>query len=362
MSRSARLGVALVHYRTPGLVRPAVEALAADCDRAGVEASILLVDNGSEAAGRELWRGLPIERIDPGANLGYAGAVQRAVAALDAPFWIALNPDVVVRPGCLGALLAELEAGADAAGPRFEWDEAGRILLPPTEERTRRAELAAALARRSPARAATARGRWRRHAHRHWEAVEPIESRSLSGALLAFRRESWRATGGFDAGFQLYFEETDWLERLHAAGRRSVYVPAARAWHLYAQSSVAEPAAAAWFAAAAARFRRRRYGRAFAALLARLERGADAPGEPAAADLPPLPELPPAAPAPHWIEISTTRWGFPAAAERLAAPAGSWQLPADAWRRLAPGTYWLRVVDARGGESPARALVRGATP
>ncbi len=362
MNRSARLGVALVHYRTPGLVRPAVEALAADCDRAGVAASILLVDNGSEPADREHWRGLPIERIDPGANLGYAGGVQRAVAALDAPLWIAMNPDVVVRPGCLAALLAELEAGADAAGPRFEWDEAGRILLPPTEERTRRAELTAALARRAPARAAAARGRWRRHARRHWEAVEPIESRSLSGALLAFRRESWQATGGFDTGYQLYFEETDWLERLHAAGRRSVYVPAARAWHLYAQSSVEEPAAAAWFAAAAARFRRRRYGRAFAALLGHLERGGGAPGAPAAAEHRPVPALPPAAPAPHWIEVSAAPSGFPAAAERLAAPATSWQLPTDAWRRLAPGTYWLRAVDARGGESPACALVRGAAP
>jgi GT2 family glycosyltransferase len=358
---SPRLGVALVHYRTPGLVRPAVEALVADCARAGVAATILLVDNGSEPADRELWRDLPVERIDPGANLGYAGGVQRAVAALDAPLWIAMNPDVVVRPGCLAALLAELERGADAAGPRFEWDEAGRLLLPPTEERTRRAELAAALARRSPARAAAARRRWRRHARRHWEAAAPIESRALSGALLAFRQEGWRATGGFDAGFQLYFEETDWLERLHAAGRRSVFVPGARAWHLYAQSSVAEPAAAAWFAAAAARFRTRHYGRAFAALLARLERGG-APGSPDGAATGPALELPPGGPAPLWVEISATPWGFPAAAERLAAPAGTWQLPADAWRRLAPGDYWLRIVDARGGESAPRALRRGRTP
>ena len=368
MTARPELGVALVHYRTPELVRPALEALLADVARAGARATIALVDNGSDAAGRELWRGLPVARIDPGANLGYAGGVRRAVATLEAPLLIAMNPDVVVRPGCVARLLDELERGADAAGPRFEWDEAGRVLLPPTEERTRRAELTAVFARRSAARAAAARRRWRRHARRHWEAAAPFESRSLSGALLAFRRAAWAATGGFDEGYRLYFEETDWLERLHAARRRCVYVPAARAWHLYAQSSAVEPESAGWFAAAAARFRARRYGGAFAALLARLERGAAASVDAAASldatpalDSPEI-ELDPATRAPLWMELAATPWGFPAAAERLAEPTGRWSLPADAWRRLAPGSYWLRAIDGRGEETLVRRLVRGERP
>lgn len=359
MSARVDLGIALVHYRTPELVRPAIDALVADAGRAALGLAIALVDNGSDAAGRELWRDLPVERIDPGANLGYAGGVHRALEAFAAPFWVAMNPDVVVRPGCLAALVAELERGAAAAGPLFEWDEAGRILLPPTEQRTRRAELAAALARRGPARAAAARRRWRRHARRHWEAAGPLASRSLSGALLAFRADAWRATGGFDSGYRLYFEETDWLERLGAAGHRSVYVPGARAWHLYAQSSVTEPAVTGWFAEAAARFRARRYGRAFAALLARLER-VETSRESAEPGARPEIDLSRGSEGPVWVEIAATPWGFPAAAERVAAPAPAWSLPGDAWDRLAPGTYWLRVVDGGGRESPPRAFARRA--
>lgn len=361
MSARPEVGVVLVHYRTPDLVRPAVVAVSTELARAGVRARIALVDNGSDAAGRALWRGLPIERIDPGGNVGYAGGVGRGVAASTAPLLIAMNPDVVVRPGCLELVLAELDRGADAAGPRFEWDEGGRLLLPPTEERTRAAELLAALAPRHPAWTRRARRRWRRHARRHWLATAPLPSRSLSGALLAFRREAWAAIGPFDEGYRLYFEESDWLERLAAAGRRSVYVPAARAWHLYAQSSATEAAAGVWFAEAAARFRRRRYGPPFAALLARLERAPIATV--AVARSLESPDLPAAALADAaWVEVAPTPWGFPAAAERLTAPASGWRLAADAERRLAPGDYHLRAVADDGSESPAWRFARSLRP
>lgn len=361
MNGRSEVGVVLVHYRTPELVRPAVVAISTELARAGVRARIVLVDNGSDAPGRALWRGLPLQRIDPGDNVGYAGGVERGVAASRAPLLVAMNPDVIVRPGCLGLLLAELERGADAAGPRFEWDEAGRLLLPPTEERTRTAELLAALAPRHPAWTRRARRRWRRHAQRHWLADAPLASRSLSGALLAFRREAWSAIGPFDEGYRLYFEESDWLERLAAAGRRSVYVPAARAWHLYAQSSAAEPAAGAWFAAAAARFRHRRYGPRFAALLARIERGAIATAaQPRALARPELPAA--ALSGATWLEIAPLPWGFPAAAERLAAPAADWRLATDAEQRLGPGDYHLRAVAADGSESPAWRYARSPGP
>jgi GT2 family glycosyltransferase len=325
---SEELGVALVHYRTPALVAPAVRALVSDCETTGVRARIVLVDNGSEADSRAAWRELPIELDDAGDNLGYAAGVARGVARLASPRLLAMNPDVVVRPGCVAALLAALDSGAAAVGPRFEWDEQGRLFLPPTEERTRTAELLAALAPSSPAWARRARRRWRRHARRHWLARAPLPSRSLSGALIAFRREAWERVGPFDEGYRLYFEETDWLSRLAAARLPSLYVPAARAWHLYAQSSAREPHASAWFAAAAARYRRRAYGPLFTALLARIERPQPLEPEPAQpiAD----PALPGAAlgAAPVWIEAAPTPWGFPAAAERLASGAPRRRPPA----------------------------------
>ncbi len=178
--------------------------------------------------GRARLASLPIERIDPGTNLGYAGGVNLGMARSDAEMVVLMNPDVMVLPGCVPALLDALRNGAAVAGPRFYWDGGRRLLQPPAEVRTRREELTRLLAGKSPGGAARARRRWRRHARRHWEAREPLPSHDLSGSLLALRRSAWEAVGPFDEGFQLYFEETDWLLRAERLGLSGRYVPASR--------------------------------------------------------------------------------------------------------------------------------------
>src|SRR5205807_2507113 len=73
---SMRLAIVIVHYHTPALAAEAVAALAADLAGAGIAddiADLVLVDNGSDAAGREILERLPVRRLDPGENLGYAG-------------------------------------------------------------------------------------------------------------------------------------------------------------------------------------------------------------------------------------------------------------------------------------------------
>lgn len=360
------LAVVLVHYRTPQLVRPAIDALAAELDGAGLTAEILLVDNGSEAGDRAAWSDLPLRHLDGGENRGYAAGVVLGVEASSAPLVVAMNPDVEVRPGCLGALVGALESGADAAGPEFFWNRAATIKLPPTEPRTRSAEIVAALGRRFAWAASRARRRWRRHARRHWLAESALATSCLSGALLAFRRDAWRRVGPFDSGFRLYFEESDWLLRLAASGGRAVYVPEATAFHWYAQSSLRQPEASTWFAESERRFRQRSYGSLTTSLLeslaanrARAARREPSHDSPVFTE-PPAIELSPARPgaAPGWIEISPLACGFPAAAEKLTAPSRSWAFPADLWQRLAPGELWIRTLDESGLEISARRVVK----
>jgi N-acetylglucosaminyl-diphospho-decaprenol L-rhamnosyltransferase len=365
------LAIVVVHYRTERLLVEAVQALRADLDCSGLRAEIVVVDNGSEPSARSEWSALPVVRIDPGSNLGYAGGVRCGVDATAAPLVVAMNPDVLVGEGCLGRLLAELDRGAAAAGPLFAWDRGQRLLLPPTEMRSAAAELRAALARRLPSRERLARAvrrSWRRHARRHWEATAPFASTALSGALLAFRREAWHRIGPFDETFQLYYEETDWLLRLRAAGLESRFVPAARAVHLFAQSSVQEPRATAWFGEAERRFRRRHLGAGTTKLLELLGAPAAPPsshraaGALATAAVPTLDLARLATPQPPtWIEIALSPAGFPAAGERLEASSGTggeWRFPDEIWRRLPPGELWLRGVDESGGESAAVRVLR----
>src|SRR6266545_6007680 len=221
-----RIAVILVHYHTPLLAAAAVEALLQDAGQSGLTIEGVVVDNGSDEAGRALLDSLPFERIDAGANLGFAGGVNLGAARTRSELMVLMNPDVQVLPGCLGALAAALRAGAAVAGPRFYWDGERRMLLPPAEERSHAAELSALWATRGEPWAVRARRRWREHARRHWEAERPLASYALSGSLLAITRAAWERVGPFDAGFRLYFEETDWLRRAERTGLPARYVPA----------------------------------------------------------------------------------------------------------------------------------------
>jgi GT2 family glycosyltransferase len=344
------LTLVVVHYHTPALACRAVEELASQAQRDALALDIVVVDNGSDERAREALRELagrvPLRLVDAGRNLGYAGA---ANVGLDQARSFALgvmNPDVLVQSGCLRALLAELAAGADVAGPRFTWDEGRRVLVPPAEQRGRLVELLYTLGRR-PALAGVARRHWRRHARRHWLATAPFRSEALIGALLTFRREAFESVGPFDAGFPLYFEETDWLARARAAGRRSSYVPEATAVHLYDQSARSEPRARAWFAESAMRFRRRHYGPSWTTLLGRLEPTPSQP--PRRAPRWPAPQLA-LAPGDYWLELSPFPHGFPAAAERWHGDPGSWRLPQEIRRRHPDLELHLRVVADSGRE------------
>lgn len=350
-----KIAAIVVHYRTPELARRCVEALRRQERVGGLDLEIVVVDNGSDAAGRALLAALPARLVEPGENLGYAGGANRGVeATAGADLHLVLNPDVLVEPGCVEALAAVIEAGASIAGPRFLWDRDDGDLLPPLEPTTRRWELQRLFALRERRAGARARRVWRAHAWRHWEATAPLESYALSGALLAVERTAWERVGPFDEGYALYFEETDWLERARQAGVAARHVPAARAVHLYAQSTPSEPRAAGWFAESQRRFREQHHGPFFTRFLETLERrvvtGRDADTRAPEASWPEDPRV-------RWIETSPSPLGLPAAGRPVEGLRADQPLvPPSLRKRLAPGTWWLRAVDAAGRELHARRL------
>jgi GT2 family glycosyltransferase len=350
----------VVHYHTPTLARACVLALRDDFAKAGVAAEIVLVDNGSRASERSELASLPARLVVPERNLGYAGGVNIGLHDARSPLLLVLNADVLVLPGCVGALTRAL-AAADVAGPRFFWDEERRLVLPPAERRRRRAELLRALATRGGVWARWARRSFRRHARRHWQAESRLASDALSGALLAFRRTTWESVGPFDEAYRLYFEESDWLARAKRRGARMCYVPQAEALHHYNQAAQREPAAERWFAESEARFARRYYGRAYLRLR---DAFAVAPARSdATARLPDgLPRVPAAALRDAgdgaWVEISGGALRYPAAADRHPSMAGEWSFPPSVWRDIAPGEYFLAIVDAGGRERAVWAFAR----
>lgn len=348
------LAVVWVHYRAPHLLAGAARSWSAQAAAAGFAVEAVIVDNSGDAPD-ELAESGAVRLLRPGENLGYAGGLGVGVEATTAPMLILANPDVLPQEGCLAALLSALQAGAAVAGPQFVWDERGRFLLPPTEERTLAAQRWARLAFRGESWRRRAARRWRAHARRHWCAGAATGTVSLSGALLAVQRDAWRRVGPMDVGFRLYFEECDWLARLERAGLRSVLVPAARAWHRHAVSTRLEPRAAEWFARSERRFARRWYG-----TLGRFLIGAAAPSEsrlPWPARGRSRPSAPEHTRGDLWLELSPSPRGFPAAAQRLPADeVAAWQPPPELLDELRTTRYRWAVVDDRGDELAAGPL------
>jgi hypothetical protein len=227
------------------------------------------------------------------------------------------------------------------------------------EERERSWEALSLLAKRWPRFAAMARRRWREDARRHWLATGALASNRLSGALIAIARDAWRSVGPFDESFRLYFEETDWLLRLEAAGLDARQAAGACAVHAFAHSTKGEPHAAQWFEQSARLFRERHYGRWFARLHDRLARAvaSDLGALPAARSVPRwtettfATEVRVADDEVVWLELSPNREGFPAAGERLRGEdLGNWRPPFALMRASGIGGMSLCAVADDGRE------------
>lgn len=194
---------------------------------------ILVIDNASTDASRSIARGFPQVRLIANEdNRGFAGAVNQGFRALpDADAVLILNPDVELLspPATLAeALLANPEAGA-----------AGGLLLGSGGQPQR-----GFFARRLPTPAALSfeilglNRLWPSNpVNRRYRALDlpldrPASGLQPAGACLLVRRAAWAAVGGFCESFHpVWFEDVDFIARLHSAGWQSVFWPLFQAAH-----------------------------------------------------------------------------------------------------------------------------------
>lgn len=100
----ARVGI--VSWQTAELLDRCLAALPAALD--GVEAEVVVVDNASTDGSAEVARARGARVIVNSRNVGYARAMNQALAGTEAPFLIAINPDTVALPGSLAILVRRL--------------------------------------------------------------------------------------------------------------------------------------------------------------------------------------------------------------------------------------------------------------
>jgi len=232
---AVRLGIVIVHYNTPEDLARCLRSLQDHAPTCSHE--VVVVDNASSAPGLDdlQLRHPDVRWLLNTENRGYGRGCNQGLAAVAADYHLILNPDIVVQPGALDALLdfADRHPRAGLIGPQL-LNEDGTI-----QESCRRFYTFWTLVlRRTPlARLARNSRIVQRHLMRDFdhESVRPVDW--VLGGCLLVRREARDRCGPMDERFFLYFEDVDWCYRMWRSGFEVVYFPGARFVHRHRRAS-----------------------------------------------------------------------------------------------------------------------------
>jgi N-acetylglucosaminyl-diphospho-decaprenol L-rhamnosyltransferase len=233
--RPGPVSAVVVNYNAAGHLADCVRSLRAD----GAD-EIVVVDNAStDASHRAVTEADASARwIETGRNLGFGRAANRGVVAATHDLVAIMNPDAVVEPGALKALVDVLDAepAIAAVGPRVDnpdgsWYPSARAFPSLTDALGH-----AFLHYVSPDNRFS-----RRYKLLDWDHDTARDVDWISGTFMLVRREAFESVGGFDEAFFMYVEDVDLCWRLRAKGWRVRYEPAARVVHAIGGSSEGAP-------------------------------------------------------------------------------------------------------------------------
>ena len=220
MSPVPEVAVVIPSWNSAALLPACLDSVAAQGD--GIE--LLVVDNGSSDGSLELLRERGVPHLSLPANAGFAVALNRGAARVEAPAVLALNADAVLAPGAVAALAAALAAEPDLGGvqPRILQLEGE----PGDPEAARLYSAGQALSADGRA-VETGAGEAQSDAYRRRREVFGV-----CGAACLLRRQLFDELGGYDESYFSFYEDVDLNVRARIAGWRFLCEPAATAWHL----------------------------------------------------------------------------------------------------------------------------------
>ncbi len=241
-----QVAVIIVTYKSAKLTIETLQALAAERSDPEQFIRAVVVDNASgdfaaiaEAVERLQWQDWVTLVAAPknggfayGNNLGVESACQSG----NPSYFYLLNPDTQVRPGAIRALVRFLESHADAGVVGSGVDDLNGQDWPIA---FRFPSLMGELIQGINLGLVTdLLGRWAtvRYMPRRNQVVDWV-----SGASMMIRPVAYRAIGGLDENYFLFFEETDFCRRARRAGYTTWFVPEGRVMHIGGQSTAIAP-------------------------------------------------------------------------------------------------------------------------
>jgi GT2 family glycosyltransferase len=228
MTTASNAALIFLNWRTPELTVAAARSALATAPRPEA-LRFILVDNASGDHSLAYFaRELPqAEIVAMTENVGFARAMNAALARVTEPYAFLLNSDIEFKPGALERLLAALESDPKAAMV------CPRLLRPDGSEQAAvvpEPRIFWELTNRSLP----------RHLMRIPRGAAAAVP-SVVGPCMGVRMEAVRPLGFLDDRFFFFFEETDLCRRLNRAGWRILYEPAAEVVHMQGESANRRP-------------------------------------------------------------------------------------------------------------------------
>jgi GT2 family glycosyltransferase len=228
----ASISVVVVSYRTGATLMACLDRVLAD----PAVGEVVLVDNGNDAetiaALTRRAAAAPRLRVLSGhGNVGFAAGCNRGARATSGSHLLLLNPDCLIEPGSLAALLAAVgapphpwiatvrvldEGGAEQRGGRRNEGTPGQCLV----EALRLGGVFTGL-----------------NLHRAPLPDRLIAVPAISGAFMLMPRPTWDALGGMDEGYFLHVEDLDLCARLRRAGGVAYFAPDLACTHVKGTSA-----------------------------------------------------------------------------------------------------------------------------
>jgi GT2 family glycosyltransferase len=257
----AEAAVVVVTYNSAADVGALLASLRVEAE--SVRLRVVVVDNGSTDDTVAILAAEPgVVLVEPGGNLGYAGGINAAVAhAGAADSVLVLNPDLLVEPGAVRAMLGRLaRPGVGVVVPLVRASDGSVYRSLRREPSVLRSVGDALLGNPRPW-----RPEWSSETVADpacYSAAHPVDW--ATGAAVLVRRDVAESVGDWDERFFLYSEETDYLRRVRAGGHEVWFEPSAGVRH-HQGGSGSSPELDALMAVNRVRYARKHHSRAGAA-------------------------------------------------------------------------------------------------
>ena len=220
-----KTAVVILNYNTADYLQRFLPGLVASCE--GLDAQVIVADNaskdGSVALMQERFPQVPLIVLEE--NYGFTGGYNRALAQVEADYYVLINSDIEVPKDWLKPLVEWMDSHplCGACGPK----------LISYQQRDTFEYAGAAGGRLDKYGYPFCRGRILQKVEKdHGQYDEPADVLWCSGACLMVRASVWKALGGLDERFFAHMEEIDLCWRMQLRGWKVTMVPQSFVYHI----------------------------------------------------------------------------------------------------------------------------------